>query len=176
MNITIKMLALTMLTLTALVSTPVYQDLGFGPFPLQQNTASKVVNAIPTSQHVSEPQVVDWSVLINIDYELKYYKEVEMELYAPVFTEAVKALDGKEVRIKGYIIPIDDKGELLALSANPYASCFFCGQASPASVISVYLKNKGERYKLDELKEFRGVLNLNYDDPDQFYYVLKDAY
>ena len=98
-----------------------------------------------------------------------------MELYTPVFPKVVKALDGKEIIVEGFVIPFDQSGELIALSANPFAACFFCGKASPASVISMHLRNKGKRYKMDDFKKFRGTLKLNYDDPDEYYYILQDA-
>ena len=63
----------------------------------------------------------------------------------------------------------------MSLSYNPYASCFFCGKASPASVMSMYLKDEDVRYKMDDFKTFRGTLHLNYDDPNEFYYILRDA-
>ena len=122
-----------------------------------------------------EPIEIDWEQLINIDYQLKYFSQVDMEIYAPIFPDNIKVLDGKEVIIKGFVLPIDQELEILALSANPYASCFFCGQASPASVISMYLKDEKKRYKMDDFKKFSGYLHLNADDPEQFYYILKEA-
>lgn len=134
------------------------------------------MNEISESDHpISPPIEVDWKVLMNIDYELRYFKEVDLEIYAPVFSKAVKALHGKEVIIEGYVIPFDEEGELLSLSFNPYASCFFCGKASPASILSIYLKDKKKRYKIDDYKKFRGTLYLNKDDPNEFYYILRNA-
>lgn len=124
---------------------------------------------------ISGPIEIDWQVLLDIDYELRYYKEFDMEMYDPVFSKAVEALDGKEVVIEGYVIPFEVEEELLTLSFNPYASCFFCGNASPASVISLYLKEKDQRYKTDDFKKFSGTLYLNHDDPNEFYYILRDA-
>jgi hypothetical protein len=124
----------------------------------------------------SEPIQIEWKQLMNIKYKLKYYEELETEMYAPIFSKALKAIDGKRVIIKGYIIPIEVEveSEMMALSANSYSSCFFCGKASPASVISLYLK-KYKFYKADTFKKFSGTLHLNYDDPNEFYYILKDA-
>ncbi|MEM6964648.1 MAG: hypothetical protein AAF573_07785 [Bacteroidota bacterium] len=121
-----------------------------------------------------KPIEINWEILLDIDYELKYFPEVEMEIYAPVFPDELKALDGKEVIIEGFVIPFDESGDLLALSANPYAACFFCGKASPASVLSLYPKKK-KRYKIDDFRKFRGLLQLNYDDPEEYYYILRKA-
>jgi len=121
-----------------------------------------------------KPIAINWKLLIDIEYKLKYYEAFGMEIDTPVFTDALKVLDGKEVIIKGYVIPIDESSNLLALSANPYSSCFFCGEASPASVMSMKLKKK-KRYKMDASIKFQGVLKLNYDDPEDFYYILENA-
>jgi len=121
-----------------------------------------------------KPIAIDWKLLIDIEYKLKYYEAYEMEIETPVFTEELKAIDGEEVIIKGYVIPIDESGNFLALSANPYSSCFFCGHASPASIIGMNLKQK-KHYKMDASIKFQGVLKLNYDDPEEFYYVLENA-
>ncbi len=124
---------------------------------------------------LSEPIEINWKVLMNIKYELRYFSEIDMEIYAPVFSKAVTALHEKTVVIEGFVIPFDEEEDLLSLSFNPYASCFFCGNASPASIISLYLKEKGRRYKIDDFRKFQGTLHLNQDDPNEFYYILRDA-
>ncbi len=123
----------------------------------------------------SQPIEIEWKLLMDIKYRLRYFKELDMEIYAPIFGKAQKMLNGKEVIIEGFVIPFYEEEEFLTLSANPYASCFFCGKASPASVISMYLSKKSRRYKMDDFKKFRGTLHLNSDDPKEFYYILKDA-
>lgn len=130
---------------------------------------------VPATSASTQPIEIEWALLVDIQYKLRYFKELDMEVYAPVFGKAQKALDGKEVSIAGFVIPFDEEEEMLSLSANPYASCFFCGQASPASVISMYLSDKGKRYKMDDFKKFSGTLHLNSDDPNEFYYILRNA-
>ncbi|MEL6867339.1 MAG: hypothetical protein AAFP19_23135 [Bacteroidota bacterium] len=145
----------------------------------QSNEAIQSIEtaSLPSASNLAkEPLEVGWKLLMDIEYELKYFEAIEMEIYAPVFSDEVKAIDGKEVVIKGYVIPIDEEKSQYALSANPYSSCFFCGKAGPASVISMYMKNKKKRYKVDDLRKFRGVIQLNYDNPDEFYYILKEAH
>ena len=143
---------------------------------IEEIRASKThfVNQTASSTTAEEIEV-DWRVLINIEYKLRYFEELGMEMYSPVFTDAVKELHGKEVVIEGFVIPFDEAEELLSLSFNPYASCFFCGKASPASVISMYLKDNRKRYKIDDFLKFKGTLYLNQDDPNEFYYILRDA-
>ncbi|MEO0733518.1 MAG: hypothetical protein AAFZ52_11825 [Bacteroidota bacterium] len=122
-----------------------------------------------------KPIAVSWRILIDIEYVLTYNKELDMEVYAPIFPDTLKSLSGKLVSIRGYIIPFDDSQETVALSANPYAACFFCGKASPASVLTLRFAKPGKQYQLDARRTFTGRLRLNYDDPEEFYYVLDDA-
>ena len=147
-------------------------------FPPPEKKIEQLINHIFTSSPLlkpnSKPIVIDWELLQDIEYQLKYYEALSMEIYSPVFTKALEAIDGKEVIIEGFVIPFEESGDLLALSANPFASCFFCGKASPASVISMYTKKK-KRYKMDDFRKFRGVLKLNYDDPEEYYYILSKA-
>ena len=124
---------------------------------------------------LSEPIAVDWKVLMDIEYKLRYFSEMDMEMYAPIFPKSVEDLHEREVVIEGFVIPLDAEEEIISLSFNPYSSCFFCGKAGPASIISMYLKKKRNRYKIDDFIKFKGTLHLNKDDPNEFYYILKNA-
>ncbi len=148
---------------------------GWGNRGHEKTTQEKEVNSVYHGSLTSEPIEIEWQVLIDINYQLTYFQELETEMYSPVFSEAVKALDSKEILIEGFVIPFDEVSDTVALSANPMASCFFCGRASPASVMSMYLRDKSKRFKVDDFKKFRGKLHLNYDDPNEYYYVLRDA-
>lgn len=143
--------------------------------PTLTSTDEEVREVDPSATDDSEPIVIDWQVLMAIDYEPRYFEELDMEIYSPVFSEEVKKLHGKTVIIEGFVIPFYEEDDFLSLSMNPYASCFFCGNASPASVLSLYLKKGSRRYKIDDYKKFKGTLLLNQDDPDDFYYILRDA-
>ena len=127
----------------------------------------------PSTLDLTEPIDIRWPFLMNIQYRLKYFSEIDMEIFAPIFNDELKSLHGKEAIIKGYVLPFEEEG-ILALSYNSFASCFFCGKASPASIISLYPAKK-KRYKIDDLVKFKGKLFLNEDNPDEFYYILRDA-
>ncbi len=151
------------------------QELDWVPVKKNQEFQAKMVEYPSPASPSAKPIEVDWKVLMDIQYKLKYFDEIEMEMYAPVFSDAVNALHGQKVTIEGFVIPFEEEGDLVSLSFNPYASCFFCGKASPASVISMYLKSKRNSYKIDDYKKFSGTLFLNHDDPNEFYYILRDA-
>lgn len=133
-----------------------------------------MVLVFSTAHYDYKPIKIDWALLMEIEYNLKFNQASELKIYASIFTEALIAFDGKEVIIEGFVIPLDENGGMVALSANPYASCFFCGKASSASVMGLYLKKK-KLYKIDDFRKFRGMLKLNYNDPDEFYFILEDA-
>ena len=119
---------------------------------------------------------IDWPILTDIEYRSEYFEEMEMELYSPIFPDRLKKLDGRLVEITGYVIPVVEDGSEVALSANPYAACFFCGKASPASVMSIMFTKPQRRLRTDDYKTIIGRMRLNYDDPNQFYYILEQAY
>ena len=56
------------------------------------------------------PLEIDWKVLIDIKYRLRYFKKIEQEMYAPVFSHTVKKLDGREVIIEGFVFPFEEEG------------------------------------------------------------------
>jgi len=37
------------------------------------------------------------------------------------------------------------------------------------------MKDGTKRYEIDDFKTFKGTLHLNYDDPNEFIYILKNA-
>jgi hypothetical protein len=82
-------------------------------------------------------------------------------------------LDGKEVIIKGFILPVDTDGDYMVLSALPMSQCFFCGGAGPETVMEVALsKNKNLLNKEVTLK---GKLKLNKDDFLKLIYKLENV-
>ena len=121
---------------------------------------------------------VTWPLLAQVEFEEKYSEEIQAYVPYPKFAPMVRALDGKEIIIQGYLIPVDESGSddsILVLSANPFSSCFFCGAAGPESVMDVIVKEKLKRVKTDQVAVFKGRLKLN--DSDLYYlnYILEDA-
>ncbi len=118
---------------------------------------------------------VSWKVLQDIQYNDKYVADIKGYMLFPKFTQELLGLNGRQVEVIGYVIPVDKTGYSLALSANPYASCYFCGGGGPASIMTVKLRQKNTRYETDDFKAFRGTLRLNASDIHEFYYVLEGA-
>jgi hypothetical protein len=116
-----------------------------------------------------------WQSLAKITYTKQYDELLGFKVDVPVFSKEVKALEGKEVEIKGYVIPVEGykSHTEFIFSAFPYNMCFFCGGAGPETVMEVYAKEPIQ-YKTESIR-IRGTLELNDSDINQLMYVLRNA-
>ncbi len=120
--------------------------------------------------------VIDWNLLADVKFNQKYADELGITYDEAVFGKWVMPFDGKEVRITGFMIPLDGMGFSWVLSRNPNSSCFFCGGAGPETVIELRLKPSAiKKYKLDERRTFKGILKLNRENMDHLTYMLMEA-
>ena len=121
-------------------------------------------------------RMLEWSDLADVQFFEKMSNSLGIKYYQANFGEDIQALDGKEVMVMGYLIPLDALGETYALSKNPFSACFFCGAAGPETVVELRIKAEYiQRYQTDERRAFRGRLQLNTSSLEQFNYVLLDA-
>lgn len=134
-----------------------------------------VLFAAHLSRGQSEPVKIDWELLAQVDFEDQYFEELEGWYLVPQFSDTVRQYDGKQVAIRGYIIPMDVDEGRYALSAYPYNNCFFCGGAGPESVITLDFKESPPRYDTDDYQTFSGQLKLNDQDKKEFIYILRRA-
>lgn len=116
-----------------------------------------------------------WKKLARITYVKKYDELLGFKVDMPVFGPEVKALSGKEVTIRGYIIPIEGykSHTEFVFSQYPYSMCFFCGGAGPETVMEVFAKEP-IKYTADPIT-IKGRLGLNDKDINRLMYELKDA-
>jgi hypothetical protein len=105
---------------------------------------------------------LSWSTFELLKFEEVYEPKSASWMPVPLWTPELKALDGKEVKITGYIISLDAVSNEYALSAFPFSSCFFCGAAGPESVMELVLE-KNAKYQTDDVITFVGKLRLNSD-------------
>ena len=126
--------------------------------------------------HSNAQQLLSWEQLTDVTFSKNYSAELGIELLEASFGESVKALEGKEVVIKGYMIPLDPLGTQYVISQNPMASCFFCGGSGPESVAELRLHpNSFRRYETDEILSFKGTLMLNEKNSESLNYVILNA-
>ncbi|CAZ98507.1 hypothetical protein [Zobellia galactanivorans] len=115
-----------------------------------------------------------WDDLAKIDYTEKYFPAYESDFLYPEFSKEIVNLQGKEVSVSGYYLDIDPNGELIILSKNPLASCFFCGNGGPETAIEIQFKSKPD-FETDDVVLITGTLKLNKDDVEHFNYILTDC-
>ena len=119
---------------------------------------------------------IDWVTLADVTFEQKVEEESGAAYDEATFGESISQLEGSEVSISGYVIPLDPLGLSFVLSRNPNANCFFCGGGGPETVVEINLKpEKIKQYKMDERRTFKGVLKLYKTNQKHFTYVLKNA-
>ena len=116
-----------------------------------------------------------WKTLAKITYKKEYDDFLGFKIDKPVFSAEIKALDGKEVTVKGFIIPVEGyKGHKeFILSAFPYSMCFFCGGAGPETVMEVTALD-AIQYTAESIT-IKGKLHINSDDVNELMYSLTDA-
>ena len=112
--------------------------------------------------------VVSWKLFAQV--ELVKLKD----RYVPQFSSGVAALDKKEVKVQGFMMPLEmgDKQSHFILSATPQ-SCAFCMPGGPESLVEVKTK-KPVTYGFEPIV-LSGKLEVLTDDPTGVFYRLVDA-
>lgn len=116
-----------------------------------------------------------WKTLSKVNYETRFDELTQFEEEYPIFSKEVEALNGKEITVEGWMIPLDElRGEnYFVLSSLPFANCFFCGGAGPETVIEIFSK---KQIDFTEKKiKVTGVLTINADDPLRLMYILNEV-
>lgn len=121
-------------------------------------------------------QELTWRALEDVEFKDVYVEELDAYYWKPTFGDGVTGLEGKDVYITGYMIPVDLDEDFYVLSRYPFANCFFCGGAGPESVVDLRFPGKSKRvYQTDERLTFKGTFRLNADDVYQMNYILDGA-
>lgn len=125
--------------------------------------------------NAQEKQKSVWKTLSKITYKKQYDELMGFKIDVPVFSDQVKALEGKEIEVKGYIIPVEGykSHKEFIFSAFPYNMCFFCGGAGPETVMEVESREPIE-YTAEQVV-LTGKLTLNDDDVNRLMYLITDA-
>lgn len=132
-----------------------------------------LVGSVNSHAQVSQESV--WKTLAKITYKKQYDELMGFKIDVPVFSDPVKSLEGKEIEVKGYIIPVEGykSHKEFIFSAFPYNMCFFCGGAGPETVMEVESKEAVE-YTAEQVI-LKGKLTLNDDDINRLMYLITDA-
>jgi hypothetical protein len=112
--------------------------------------------------------VVSWKTLGRVE-EMKVNQRI-----VPKFSTEITALDGKEVRLQGFMMPLEAgrKQRRFLLSGN-VPSCPFCMPGGPESLVEVLCKD-AVNFKMDPIV-ISGKLSILKDDPSGLWYRITDA-
>lgn len=143
--------------------------------PMTMNIKSIMLLFLMTGSFVFLNAQSMWPALAKVTYKKEYDALLGIKVDKPVFSSDLKALAGKEIRLKGYIIPTDGykSHTEFVFSAYPYSSCFFCGKAGPETVLEVQAK-KPVPYTSEAI-EIKGKLQLNDKDVNRLMFLLTDV-
>ncbi|MBP6399091.1 MAG: hypothetical protein KA340_14495 [Saprospiraceae bacterium] len=116
-----------------------------------------------------------WKTLAKITYRKEYDELMGFKIDKPVFSDAIKNMEGKTITVKGYIIPVEGykSHKEFIFSAFPYSMCFFCGGAGPETVMEVGAK-EAIKYTTEQIT-LTGTLRLNSDDINRLMFKIDHA-
>ena len=131
--------------------------------PANQQAAAQYDKPLPEMKGV-----VSWKTL----GEVKPVKQKDK--FVPEFAKAVSVLDKKEVKLQGFMMPLDmgEKQQRFILTALP-PSCAFCLPGGPEQMVEVQAKAP-VKYGFEPIL-LTGKLAVLKDDPMGLYYRLTDA-
>ncbi|MFO1352635.1 MAG: DUF3299 domain-containing protein [Gammaproteobacteria bacterium] len=129
------------------------------------------------TQHNQPPDeagsTVTWEQLGNLNIEAKSTEPLRSE-FKVTFPESITSLDGKDVKIKGFMYPLEGKAEqtYFLLAATP-PSCPFCLPGGATSMIEVKCKEP-VLFTMEPIL-LKGKFAVLKDDPSGLFYRMTDA-
>jgi uncharacterized protein len=147
----------------------------FSQEPLQQSgliDPSQIPSVHNTFYQVPEG-VVGWDTLGKLDVRTEVIAPLQARFHTDYSTE-VKALDGQEVKLMGFLYPLEGglEHKRFLLTAWP-PSCPFCLPAGPSQMVEVFCQEPVEFTEGAIL--MAGRFELLEDDPSGMYYRMQDA-
>lgn len=125
------------------------------------------------------PGATDWKVFgktkeINIEGKTK--DGYDFQYYKPGFPADVKALDGKQVTVKGFMFPLDETEKQKIFLFGPFpVNCPFQYHVGPALVLEVHADASPVKFSYDAIV-LTGTLRLVPEDRENStFYRLMDA-
>lgn len=122
-----------------------------------------------------EPQKITWKTLSTTVFTEYFEENKNIWTMEGSFPIEINNLNGTQVEITGYVLPLNVKGDSYVLSAYPYSSCYFCGGAGPESIVGLELKKNEGIIKTDAVKTFTGIFKLKKRPKNGFYFTLTNA-
>lgn len=132
------------------------------------------------ADYVDVPEgAIDWKIFgttKEIDAQSKTKDGYDNFYSKPDFQPKVKALDGKEIKVKGYMFPLDETDEQKEFLFGPFPlTCPFQYHVGPSLVIEVHADKHPVEFDYDPVT-ITGTLELVPDDPEySVFYRLNNA-
>jgi len=118
-----------------------------------------------------------WGTLAMIETTKEYDPEFGIESFKAVISPITHAMNGKEIMLKGWIIPITGKTSQshFMFSKFPQDMCFFCGKAGPETAIQVFMRDaKKVAFTTDKIM-LKGILKIHSDQASGLLYTLDNG-
>jgi hypothetical protein len=140
-------------------------------FPLKPRSSRPLVHKIDLADLPPiDPKgvnVLPWTVVTETVVGRKY--EVSYPKY-------LKDLDGKQVRLTGFMQPLGEEQESGTFLLIEYpVGCWFCEMPDVTAIVLVELPEGKTREVTRGRLRITGRLHLNATDPENFLYIIKDA-
>jgi hypothetical protein len=150
----------------------------FQEFKAEEDLATTYLNYTGVMPLEEKGGAVKWQVFWEMK-ETKINKTdeatgIEFEYYVPEYTPEIKALDGKKIRLYGFIFPLQEtKKQKNFLFGGFPLTCPFHYHVSPKMTVEV-LSDKGIEFSFDPVL-IEGTFEIKFDKETQIFYYLKDA-
>jgi hypothetical protein len=114
------------------------------------------------------PGLVSWHRLVKVNF-IRLKDRIALQ-----FDDGIKALDGKAVKLRGYVTPLASGADQrhFILSSKP-PTCPYCLPAGPDEMVEIFCR-KPVRYSFDPIT-LSGRFELLHDDDGGLYYRMVDA-
>lgn len=135
---------------------------------------NKISNVESTASYFAASPIdsLNWKLLGMIKFIKKADKEYGEIMY-PQVSPLLKQKAAKKIAISGFIIPIDNT--TYALSKFVFASCFFCGNAGPETIMGIKFKGATPKLKTDQYVTLVGTFRINENDVEDWIYHIDNA-
>jgi hypothetical protein len=132
---------------------------------------------VPGNHMVNAQPGTIWATLGMVTFKKTFDQSTMVETMIPSLSPVIEKLDGTEIEVEGYIIPLTGqiRQSHFMLSKFPQSTCFFCGKAGPETAMQVFMKNQ-QKVKITERKvKVKGTLLVRPGDASSLMYTLENA-
>lgn len=119
-------------------------------------------------QHITKDPDASWQALLEVSYEVAEGRVV------PVFPDDVQALDGRRLRLTGFMVPLEQRKQQTHFLLSFYPpSCGYCVGGGPTSLVEVFSAEPVE-FSYDSVS-LSGTFALVPDGAEGVFYRLMEA-